>query len=165
MTDEIRIRPASPDDASTIHRFIAELAEFEREPEAVETTPERIREQLAAQSPPFECLLAEVAGEAAGFALFFPNYSTWRGRQGIYLEDLYVSPAFRRRGVARALVRRVAEIALERGAGRLELSVLDWNHGAMDFYRSLGARPLDSWTTWRLTDGELGAIANGGDGR
>jgi len=161
MTDSIHIRAADPHDADAIHRFIAELAEFEKEPEAVEVTPAMLREQMERPDPPFECLIAEMGGRPAGFALYFTNYSTWRGRQGIYLEDVYVSPVHRRKGVARALFRRVAEIAVERGAGRLELSVLDWNKDAIRFYRALGAKPLDEWTTYRFTDGDLEAIVGG----
>jgi GNAT superfamily N-acetyltransferase len=165
VSDPIRVRPATPQDAEAIHRFISELAEFERAPHEVEVTPETIRAQIGSPDPPFECLMAEVDGSPAGFALFFPNYSTWRGRQGLYLEDIYVSPPFRRRGVARALFRRLAAIAVERGAGRLELSVLDWNRDAIELYRGFGARPLGEWTTWRLTDRELRRIAGGaGDG-
>lgn len=161
MSETIRIREATPADAATIHRFISELAAFEREPDAVEATPESLRLQMEGPSPPFECLIAEVGGEPAGFALFFKNYSTWRGRHGLYLEDIYVTPAHRRKGIAKELLRRLAALALRRGAGRLELSVLDWNRSAIEFYRSLGARPLDEWTTYRFTDRELGQIADG----
>ena len=157
----IDIRFATPQDAGAIHRFVSELAAFEREPEAVEATPETLRRQLSSPEPPFECLIAEIGGEPVGFALFFPNYSTWRGRQGIYLEDLYITPAHRRKGVARALLRRLAEIAVERNAGRMELAVLNWNRSAVEFYRSLGAKPLDEWTTYRMTDVELRRIVEG----
>lgn len=160
--EPIRVRPATPQDAEAIHRFIAELAEFEGAPQEVEVTPETIRAQIEDPAPPFDCLIAQVDGEPAGFALFFPNYSTWRGRRGVYLEDIYVSPAYRRRGVARALFRRLAEIAVERGAGRLELSVLDWNRDAIEMYRAFGARPLEEWTTWRLTEEELRRIVDPG---
>ena len=162
MPPQIHVRPATSDDAETIHRFVSELAEFEREPDAVEVTPDVLRAQIGGPSPPFECLLAEIDGEPAGFALFFQNYSTWRGRTGIYLEDIYVSPRWRRSGVARALFRRLAEVAVERRAGRLEFSVLDWNEGAHEFYREVGATPLGQWTTWRLTDRDLASYLNGG---
>jgi GNAT superfamily N-acetyltransferase len=159
--DAVHVRSATPDDAETIHRFIVELATFEREPEAVEATPDTLRRQLRETPPPFECLIAERDGDAAGFALFFPTYSTWLGRPGLYLEDLYVSPAHRRKGVATALFRRLAAIAFERGYGRLELAVLGWNRRAMDFYRARGGRPLDEWTAYRFTHREVAALAGG----
>ncbi|MGQ9589625.1 MAG: GNAT family N-acetyltransferase [Planctomycetota bacterium] len=155
----ILVRRAEAGDAETIHRFIAELAAFEREPEAVEATPETLRRQLLSPRPPFECWLAEVGGEPAGFALFFRNYSTWRGREGIYLEDLYVAEKFRGMGVGAELFRAVARVAHERGAGRLELSVLDWNESAIAFYRAFGAKPLGEWTTYRLDEREIAAVA------
>ena len=155
---EIAIRPAVPDDAGTIHRFVSELAAYEREPDAVEATPETFRAQLAAEPSPFEALIAEVAGEAAGFALFFQSYSTWLGKPGLYLEDLYVTPTLRGRGVGRALFARLASIAVDRGYGRLEWAVLDWNEPAIGFYRGLGASPQDEWTTWRLTGDALRAL-------
>jgi GNAT superfamily N-acetyltransferase len=164
MHPRLEIRPATPADAETLHRFISELAAFEREPDAVEATPASLREQMESPRPPFESLVAELDGEPAGFALFFHNYSTWRGRHGVYLEDLYVTPAHRRKGVARALFRRLAELALERGCGRLELAVLDWNRNAIDFYRSIGGKPLDEWTIYRLTDRELKALEEEGYG-
>lgn len=157
----IRVRRAEASDSETIHRFIAELAAFEREPDAVEATPEGLRRQLLSPRPPFDCLIAEVGGKPAGFALFFSNYSTWRGREGIYLEDLYVSERFRGMGVGAELFRAVARVACERGAGRLELSVLDWNETAIAFYRAFGARPLGEWTTYRLSEREIAAVARG----
>jgi GNAT superfamily N-acetyltransferase len=155
---EPRIRRAAPDDAELIHRFVCELAAYEREPDAVETTPAVIRAQLQAEHPPFECVIAELAGEAAGFALFFHNYSTWRGRRGVYLEDLYVPERFRRHGVGQALLRAVARIALERACGRLEWAVLDWNRPAIDFYERLGAQALGDWTIYRVTGAALAAL-------
>src|SRR5687768_14761428 len=106
----LEIRFATPDDAATIHRFVCELAEYEKEPDAVEATVETLRRELERQPPPFECLLAELDGEPAGFALFFHNYSTWKGRRGLYVEDLYVPERMRRRGVGRALMLRIAEL-------------------------------------------------------
>jgi GNAT superfamily N-acetyltransferase len=157
----IAVRAAGPQDAETIHRFISELAAFEREPDAVEATPESLRSQLASEVPPFECLIAEAGGEPAGFALFFHNFSTWKGCRGIWLEDIYVSPAFRRRGVASALMRALGRIALERGAGRLEFAVLDWNTKAHEFYREHGAKPLEEWTIHRMTEVEIRKLAEG----
>jgi GNAT superfamily N-acetyltransferase len=156
----LAIRFATPDDAATLHAFITALAVYEREPDAVRVTPGELRAQLAAARPPFECLLAEEDGVARGFALFFPTYSTWRGRPGMWLEDLFVAEAHRRRGIGRALLGRLARLAVERGWARLEWSVLDWNAPALAFYRTLGAQPLDQWTTHRLCDAPLLALAD-----
>ena len=153
------IRTAGPDDAPAVHRLIAALAAYEREPDAVKSTPEVIRKQLADPRPPFESLLAEDAGEVVGFALFFPTYSTWLGRQGLWLEDLFVLESHRHRGIGRALLTRVAQLAVARGCGRLEWSVLDWNEPALAFYRRLGAVPLDTWTIHRVTGEALHALA------
>lgn len=149
------IRPALPADAGLVLRFIRELAEYEREPLAVEATEQGLREQLQSSDPPFECLLAELDGRACGFALFFQSYSTWRGRPGLYLEDLFVSEPLRGRGVGRALLAAVARTAVERGCARLEWAVLDWNQPAIDFYRALGAVPMAEWTVFRLTGDAL----------
>ena len=156
----VEIVAARPEDAAIVHRFIRELAEYEREPDAVEATPESLAAQMAEPRPPFECLIARRGGEPAGFALFCHNYSTWKGRRGIWLEDLYVTPASRGRGVGRALLARVAGIAVERGCARLEWAVLDWNESAIGFYRELGARPLAEWTMMRVTGPALGALAD-----
>lgn len=165
-TEEARpsvVRFAAPGDAPVIHRFIRALAEYEREPDAVEVDAEELRRQMQSERPPFECLLAEAAGEAVGFALFFQSYSTWKGRSGLYLEDLFVEPHRRGEGHGLALLRRLAELALERGCARLEWAVLDWNEPALRFYRSLGAEPLAEWTTHRLTGRALAALAGAGD--
>lgn len=154
------LRFATPTDAETIFAFIQALADYEREPQAVETRPEVLARQLAEERPPFECLLCEVGGVAVGFALFFPNYSTWLGKPGIHIEDLFVLPEHRGQGHGRALLEAVARLAVERGCGRLEWAVLDWNTPAIGFYEKLGARPLGEWTTFRLTGRaleELGA--------
>ena len=152
-------RFATPADAETIHRFIVGLAEYEREADAVEVTVDVLRAQLTSARPPFECLLAEVAGEAVGFALFFQSYSTWRGRPGLYLEDLLVEPSHRGKGVGGTLLRRTAALAVERECARLEWAVLDWNEPAIGFYRSLGAVALAEWTVHRLSDAALAAVA------
>jgi GNAT superfamily N-acetyltransferase len=159
------IRPAVPADAPAIHALIVALATYEKEPDAVEVTVETLAAQLAADSPPFECLIAVERKSAAehenaiGFALFFPSYSTWRGRPGLYLEDLFVIPERRGHGVGRALLQHLAEIAVTRDYARMEWSVLDWNVPAIDFYRALGARPMDEWTTYRLTGDALATLA------
>jgi GNAT superfamily N-acetyltransferase len=153
------IRPAGPDDAAAVHRLITALAEYEREPAAVESTPDVIRSQLADARPPFECLLAEDGDQVVGFALFFPTYSTWLGRRGLWLEDLFVLESHRHRGIGRALLTQVAQLAVARGCGRLEWSVLDWNEPALAFYRRLGAVPLDTWTMHRVTGEVLRSLA------
>ncbi|HVN91272.1 MAG TPA: GNAT family N-acetyltransferase [Candidatus Binataceae bacterium] len=146
----IAIRFATPQDASAIFELIKGLAEYEREPDAVEVTVDRLREQMESPNPPFECLLAEDESRAIGFALFFRNYSTWRGIPGLYLEDLYVLEDYRGRGIGQALLARLQEIVGERGWGRMEWAVLNWNTPAQGFYREMGARPMTEWTTWRL---------------
>jgi len=155
----LSIRFATAQDAEVIVGFIRELADYEREPEAVEVTAAILRAQMESDDPPFECLIAELEGAAAGFALFFRNYSTWRGRPGLFLEDLFVPERHRRRGIGRALLARLAALSVERGYGRMEWSVLDWNKPAQDFYRSLGATPMDEWTIWRLSAGALDRAA------
>jgi len=154
----IHVRPATPADAGAILALVRALAAYEREPGAVEAKEDGLAAQIASPDPPFECLLAEVDGEIAGFALFFRNYSTWRGRPGLTLEDLFVLPEFRGRGAGRALYAAVAARAVARGYGRLECAVLDWNEPAHAFYRAMGARPLPDWTTWRLDGPSLEAL-------
>lgn len=159
---DVHLRRAGPDDADEIHRLIVALATYEREPEAVVVTAAELREQMSAARPPFECLVVDAgAGRLAGFALYFHNYSTWRGRPGLYLEDLFVEPAQRGRGYGRRLLTRLAEIAVERGCARMEWAVLDWNAPAIGFYERLGARPLAEWTIFRLTGEALAALARG----
>lgn len=157
----ISLRTARPEDADTILNFIRALALYEREPDAVRVDAATLRAQMSAQPAPFECLLAEYDGKAAGFALFFHTYSTWRGKQGIWLEDLFVLPELRGRGVGKALLKAVAAIARERDCARFEWSVLDWNQPAIDFYRSLGAIPMSEWTTYRVSDEALTKLAEG----
>jgi GNAT superfamily N-acetyltransferase len=157
----IHLRDAEPGDAELVLRFVRELATYEREPDAVEVDAATLRAQLAAERPPFSCVIAEVDGEAVGFALWFSNYSTWRGRVGVHLEDLYVTPARRGTGAGSALLREVARRAVETGAVRLEWNVLDWNEPAIAFYRAVGAEPLGEWTTFRLADEALARLARG----
>jgi GNAT superfamily N-acetyltransferase len=147
----IDLRWATHADAALLLRFIRALAEYEREPDAVRVTEQTLARQLADEDPPFECLIASLDGEPAGFALFFRTYSTWLGQPGIWLEDLFVAPEARRRGVGRALLQRLAAIAEERACGRLEWSVLEWNQPAIEFYASLGAKLMDEWRICRVT--------------
>lgn len=156
------IRPATADDVPTVARLIRALAEYERLSDAVVLDEDRLREHLFGPRPFCEVLLAVEAETVVGFALFFHNYSTFLGRPGIYLEDLFVGPAFRNRGHGRALFRALARLAVERGCGRMEWSVLNWNEPAIRFYRSLGAGPLDEWTGYRLTGEALNALAGSG---
>ena len=148
------LRPAAEADLDTIIELIHALAEYEREPEAVRLDREMLRGHLFGPRPYAEVMLAETdAGQSAGFALFFHNFSTWEGRPGIYLEDLFVRPEFRGHGYGKALLSELARIAVERGCACLEWAVLDWNEPSIQFYRALGARPMDEWTTYRV-DGE-----------
>lgn len=146
-----QIRPARPDDAPTIHRFICALAEYEREPDSVEVSVDTLRMQLAENPAPFECLLAHSEGKPVGFVLFFATYSTWRGKRGLWIEDLFVLPEHRGQGHGAALFDAVVALADARGAGRVEWSVLDWNQPAITFYEQRGASPMSEWTTYRLT--------------
>ncbi len=158
MTD-IPIRPATPDDVATILRFVRDLAAFEREPDAVEATEAMLSEALFGPQPAAEAVIAEEAGAPVGFALFFHNFSTWKGRRGLYLEDLYVTPAARGRGVGGALLRYLAGIAVERNCARFEWSVLDWNVDAIAVYRRMGAVGLDEWTVQRVEGEALRRMA------
>src|SRR6185503_12428541 len=151
MLTHMDIRFARVSDAATLLRFVQALAVYEKMPHAVEVDEKTLAEQLASEPPPFECLLAEEAGSAVGFALFFHTYSTWRGRRGIWLEDLFVLPEYRRRGVGKRLVEQLVAIGQERGCGRVEWSVLDWNAPAIDFYRSFGAELLETWRICRMS--------------
>jgi GNAT superfamily N-acetyltransferase len=153
------LRFATPDDAASVLRFIRALAEYENEAAAVEVTEAVLRQQLSAANPPFECLIAELDGEPVGFALFFHSYSTWTGKQGLWLEDLFVLPQARQHGVGTALLRRIAAIARARECGRLEWSVLDWNELAQGFYTGLGARLMTEWRICRVTGPGLEALA------
>ncbi|USU11240.1 GNAT family N-acetyltransferase [Sphingomonadaceae bacterium OTU29THOMA1] len=153
------IRPATPADVGTILRFVRDLAAFEREPDAVEATEETLTEALFGAQPAAEAVIAEDATGPLGFALFFNNFSTWTGRRGLYLEDLYVTPDARGQGVGTALLRHLAALALERGCGRFEWSVLDWNADAIAFYRRMGAVGQDEWTVQRVSEEALRRLA------
>jgi GNAT superfamily N-acetyltransferase len=154
------IRTATPDDVPVIHAMIRELADYEKALHEARATEEQLREALFGERPAAFAHLAvdDGDGEPVGFSLWFLNFSTWRGVHGIYLEDLYVRPERRGGGHGKALLRELARICVERGYERLEWSVLDWNEPSIAFYRSLGARPQDGWTVFRLTDGALGEL-------
>jgi len=153
------IRPARPEDVATIANLVYELAIYERLEQFARATPEDFRDHLFGPRPYAEAIMAEIDGESVGFALFFPTFSTFRGQPGLYLEDIYVRPAHRGRGIGKALLATVAKLAMDRGLGRLEWAVLNWNSPAIGFYRGLGARPLEDWTTYRLGDGPLAELA------
>jgi GNAT superfamily N-acetyltransferase len=159
---DVRIRPATIDDVSVILTLIRGLADYERLAHEAVVTEADIRESLFGDRPGAEVLIAEVGNDAAGFALFFHNYSTFLGRHGLYLEDLFVFPAYRGRGIGRALMTRLARLAVERRCGRFEWWVLDWNESAISFYRSLGARAMSDWTVYRLSGEPLARLAREG---
>lgn len=153
------VRAATPDDVALIRSLIEGLAEYERLRHECVATDELLRASLFGPRPYAEVVIAEWEGEPAGFALFFHNFSTFLARPGIYLEDLYVRPEHRGHGIGRALLRHLAQLAVARGCGRLEWSVLDWNEDAIGFYRKLGARPQDEWTVYRVTGDALTQLA------
>lgn len=155
----IRITRATERDVPLILQFIRELAEYERAPDAAVATVEILTDALFGERPAAEVLIAYLDDEPAAFALFFHNFSTWLGRRGVYLEDIFVRPPARRNGVGAALFREIAAIAIERGCGRVEWSVLNWNELAISFYRKIGAVALDDWTTFRLIGEPLATLA------
>ncbi|MEY2502128.1 MAG: hypothetical protein QOI07_2462 [Verrucomicrobiota bacterium] len=157
---EFEIRTTTAADIPVILELIRDLATYERAPDAVVATEAGLREVLFGPKPAAEVLLALEKGELAGFAVFFHNFSTWLGRPGLYLEDLFVRPEKRGKGYGRALLERLAQIAKERGCGRMEWAVLDWNDPAIQFYRTLGAEPMDEWTVFRLTAEGIAKLAD-----
>ncbi len=156
------IRLATREDVPLILTLIRELAEYERAPDDVVATEELLRENLFGPHPAAEVLFGEEDGAPVCFALFFHNFSTWMGRRGLYLEDLFVRPAVRGRGYGRALLVRLAELARERDCGRMEWAVLGWNKPAIQFYLKLGARPNEEWTIYRLTREGIERLAEAG---
>lgn len=148
---DVTLQAAVPGDEAALLALIRGLAEYERLAHEVVATEELLREQLFGARPPAEAVIARVAGEPVGFALFFTSFSTFVGRAGLFLEDLFVLPAWRGHGIGTRLFRHVARIAVARQSGRMEWSVLDWNEPALRFYRSLGAQPMGDWTMQRLT--------------
>ena len=159
---ELAIRAAVEEDAPLILRLIKELAEYEKLSHEVVATEDSLRRSLFGERRFAEALIGEVEGESAGFALFFHNFSTFLGKPGIYLEDLHVRPQFRGSGLGRALLVYLARVARERGCGRLEWSVLNWNEPAIGFYGRIGAAPVSGWTAYRLTGDALEGLAAGG---
>jgi GNAT superfamily N-acetyltransferase len=155
----LSIRSAVAADAPLIFAFITALAEYERLAHEVKTSAEQLAAQLFGPTPRAEVLIGEIDGVARGFALFFHNFSTFEGRPGIYLEDLFVEPEARGAGLGRALLARLAQLAIERDCARLEWSVLDWNEPALAFYRKLGAKPMAEWTVQRLDGDALKEMA------
>ncbi|HEY4210887.1 MAG TPA: GNAT family N-acetyltransferase [Steroidobacteraceae bacterium] len=160
VREGISIRAALATEIGTVLQFIRELAEYEHLEHQCVATEEGLRATLFGPRPYAEVVFACVGGEPVGFALFFHNFSTFLGKPGIYLEDLYVRPAMRGGGVGRRLLEWLAALAVERGCGRLEWAVLDWNAPSIGFYRSLGATPLDEWTVFRLTGDALTSLAS-----
>jgi GNAT superfamily N-acetyltransferase len=157
--ESLTITAASERDVPLVLGFIRKLAEYEKLSDKMVATEELLREGLFGPRRVAEVVLAYLAGQPVGFALYFHNFSTFVGRPGIYLEDLFVEPAHRGKGVGKALLIHVAKIAVERGCGRFDWAVLDWNTPSIDFYKSLGAVPLDDWTLFRLTGETLHRVA------
>ena len=155
----LTIRPARPDDAALIVQFVRELAEYEKLLHTCETTESMIEAALFGPNPRVFCEIAEWDGEPAGNAIWFPTFSTFTGRAGLYLEDLFVRPQFRKRGIGKALMIRLAQRCVDEGWPRFEWSVLDWNTPSIDFYRSLGAEMHDEWVVCRVSGDPLGALA------
>ncbi|MEP1471460.1 MAG: GNAT family N-acetyltransferase [Halieaceae bacterium] len=161
--DGVHIRPAKQEDIGLILDLIKGLATYEKAPEQAKATPEDIDKALFHQPPRAHALICSVDGQPAGFALYFYNFSTWTGKSGVYLEDLFVEPAFRGRGAGKALLRRLAQVACEQDCARFEWSVLDWNEPAIKFYEAFGAQAQSEWVGYRLSGNALKAFANSSD--
>jgi GNAT superfamily N-acetyltransferase len=153
------IRSVTPDDMDVLANLVRELAVYEKLEQHAQATPDDFRRHLFGPRPAAEAALAEVSGEPAGFALWFTTFSTFRGRPGFYLEDLFVRPAFRGHGIGKALLASIARLAIERGGGWMGWSVLNWNEPSIGFYNALGAWPMKEWTTYRLDDEPLQRLA------
>lgn len=151
----IHIRKAVPADAATIHGFIVELAIYEEAEHEVKASIAEIESSIFSTDSPAKALICEIDGAAIGFAVYFYNFSTWQGKKGLYLEDLYISPKHRGLGAGKLLLRHLAKIAVEEGCGRFEWSVLDWNQPAIDFYQSVGAKPQAEWVKYRMAGEDL----------
>ena len=159
----VKIRSAVPADLPTILQFIHDLAEYEKAPDEVELSLDDLKDSLFGVNPQVFCLISEVDNQTSGFAVWHLNYSTWLGKHGIYLEDLYVDPKFRGLGHGKALLRKLAQIRIENGYKRLQWWVLDWNESAIDFYKSIGAEPMDKWTVFRVSGSSLRKLATEGN--
>lgn len=153
------IRLAQEKDVEAIHQLIYELAIYEKAPDAVEATVDAIRTSLFSQNPVAHCHVAEVEGKIVGIAIWFLNYSTWLGKPGIYLEDLFVQPEYRKQGLGKAFMKTLAGLCVERGYERFQWWVLDWNTPSIDFYKSIGAVAMDEWTVFRLSGDKLKEFA------
>lgn len=153
------IRPATEEDVPLVLEFIRELAEYENLLDQFVATEKRLGETLFGDRPHAEVLIGELGSRPVGFALYFHNYSTFLAKPGLYLEDLFIRPGYRGKGFGKAMLRRLAGIAVERGCGRFEWSVLDWNKPAIEFYKALGAQPMDDWTVYRLSGEPLTKLA------
>ncbi len=162
--NDFSIRPLKADEIPLLLQLIRELAEYEKMLDEVETTEESLREALFGAHPCAEALLGYEGDAPVGYAVFFHNFSTFTGRRGLYLEDLYVRPPARGRGYGQMFLQRLAQLALERNCGRLEWCVLDWNTPAIGFYKKIGAVPMDEWTTFRLSGDALQQLAHKGNG-
>jgi GNAT superfamily N-acetyltransferase len=161
VSEETRIAPATKRDIPLVRQLILELAEYERaKPGEAPVTEQDLAATLFGDNPAAEVLIAYLDAKPVGFALFFHNYSTWLGKRGIYLEDLFVRPAARKHGVGFALLQEIARLAVERGCGRVDWSVLTWNELAISFYKRIGAKHMDEWTTFRLTGDALARVAS-----
>jgi GNAT superfamily N-acetyltransferase len=161
--ENFQIRPAGVEDVPIILQLIRDLATYERAPDEVTATEEQLIDVLFGARPAAEVLLAFESKSPVGFAVYFYNFSTWLGRPGLYLEDLFVKPDKRGKGYGRALLVELAKIARQRGCGRMEWAVLNWNEPAIKFYRALGAKPMDEWTVFRLTPEEIAKLADAAD--
>ena len=158
--ENIIIREARPEDTGLILRFITELAIYEKEPDAVKATEESIRESIFGEKATAHAIICLIDDKPIGFAVYFYNYSTWLGRKGLYLEDLYIMPEHRNCGAGKEILKFLAKHAMENDCGRFEWSVLDWNEPAIKFYESIGARPQSEWIIYRLTGDKLSEFAN-----
>jgi len=159
MDSDLRIQPATIDDVALLLQFIKDLAEYEQLAHACVATEDDLRAHLFGPNAVAHALVAYLGSQPAGFALYFFNFSTFLARPGLYLEDLFVKPAWRNRGVGRALLAELARIAIDRGCGRMEWAVLNWNELALRVYRGIGAQPLNDWTVYRLTGDALSGLA------
>lgn len=160
MSSELMLRPAEPTDVAVLFRLIQALAEYEKLSHAVTGNADALKEHLFGSRPCAEAILVEYAGQPVGFALFFTNFSTFLTQPGIYLEDLFVLPEYRRQGIGKSILSYLAQLAVERGYGRLEWSVLDWNEPAIAFYRRMGASILEDWRICRVTSESLTQLAD-----